>query len=98
MVAIANELFVQDGAAEWHDGGGTDDAPAGNPVYYASGQGWQAVELPYAASELAMLMIVPQGALMPTDVLSPETRTQVAAGPAAVTSSRSRTSPPRRWW
>jgi serpin B len=47
---------------------------------YTSGQGWQAVELPYAASELAMRVIVPQGALTPADVLSPTTLTQVATG------------------
>ncbi len=47
---------------------------------YASGQGWQAVELPYADSELAMRVIVPQGALTPAEVLSPETLTQVEAG------------------
>ncbi|HKR50767.1 MAG TPA: serpin family protein [Pseudonocardiaceae bacterium] len=47
---------------------------------YASGQGWQAVELPYAASELAMRVIVPQGALTPVQVLSPETLRQVEAG------------------
>jgi serine protease inhibitor len=46
---------------------------------YASGQGWQAVELPYAASELAMRVIVPQGALTPADVLSPQTLAQVQA-------------------
>ncbi len=47
---------------------------------YASGQGWQAVELPYAASELAMRVIVAQGALSPAELLSPQTLTQVEAG------------------
>jgi len=47
---------------------------------YASGPGWQAVELPYAASELAMRVIVPQGALTPAALLSPQTLGQVAAG------------------
>ncbi len=47
---------------------------------YASGHGWQAVELPYAASELAMRVIVPQGTHTPAEVLSPETLTQVEAG------------------
>lgn len=46
---------------------------------YASGQGWQAVELPYAESDLAMRVIVPQGALTPADVLSPRTLNQVEA-------------------
>ncbi|MGH4006966.1 MAG: serpin family protein [Pseudonocardiaceae bacterium] len=46
---------------------------------YASSQAWQAVELPYAESELAMRVIVPQGELTPAEVLSPETLTQVEA-------------------
>ncbi|MGH3786360.1 MAG: serpin family protein [Pseudonocardiaceae bacterium] len=47
---------------------------------YAGGHGWQAVELPYAASELAMRVIVPQGEGTPADVLSPDTLTEVEAG------------------
>ncbi|MGH3786357.1 MAG: serpin family protein [Pseudonocardiaceae bacterium] len=47
---------------------------------YASGEGWQAVELPYAASELAMRVIVPQGSRTPVEVLSPETLAQLEAG------------------
>jgi serine protease inhibitor len=47
---------------------------------YTSGQAWQAVELPYAASELAMRVIVPQGALAPAGLLSAETLSQVEAG------------------
>jgi len=47
---------------------------------YASGPGWQAVELPYAASELAMRVIVPQDDLTPAPALSPETLAQVEAG------------------
>lgn len=47
---------------------------------YASGQGWQAVELPYAGSELAMWVIVPQGMHTPAEVLSPDTLSQVQAG------------------
>ncbi len=47
---------------------------------YASGQGWQAVELPYAGSELAMRVIVPQGTHTPAEVLSPDTLSQVQAG------------------
>ncbi|MGQ0716983.1 MAG: serpin family protein [Pseudonocardiales bacterium] len=49
-------------------------------LHYASGEGWQAVELPYADSELAMRVIVPQGALTPAEVLSPETLTEVQTG------------------
>jgi len=47
---------------------------------YASGQDWQAVELPYAASELAMRVIVPQGARTPAELLSPETLAQLDSG------------------
>ncbi|MGH3912576.1 MAG: serpin family protein, partial [Pseudonocardiaceae bacterium] len=47
---------------------------------YASGEDWQAVELPYAASELAMRVIVPRGARPPAEVLSPQTLNQVEAG------------------
>lgn len=47
---------------------------------YASGQGWQAVELPYAASELALRVIVPEGARTPAELLSPETLAQVDSG------------------
>ena len=47
---------------------------------YAGGAGWQAVELPYAASELAMRVIVPQGDRMPGEMLSPEMLDQVETG------------------
>ncbi|MGH3900721.1 MAG: serpin family protein [Pseudonocardiaceae bacterium] len=47
---------------------------------YTSGQGWQAVELPYASSELAMRVIVAQGTLTPAELLSPETLAQVETG------------------
>lgn len=47
---------------------------------YASSQGWQAVELPYAGSELAMRVIVPQGARTPAELLSPQLLNQVAQG------------------
>ncbi|MGH3930582.1 MAG: serpin family protein [Pseudonocardiaceae bacterium] len=47
---------------------------------YASGQGWQAVELPYAASDLAMRVVVPQETRTPAELLSPETLAQVDSG------------------
>ncbi|MGQ0775241.1 MAG: serpin family protein [Pseudonocardiales bacterium] len=47
---------------------------------YASGPDWQAVELPYAASELAMRVIVPQEARPPAELLSPEMLAQVDSG------------------
>jgi serpin B len=47
---------------------------------YASGPGWQAVELPYADSELAMLVIVPQDLRTPAELLSPQMLEQARAG------------------
>ncbi|HET9256795.1 MAG TPA: serpin family protein [Pseudonocardiaceae bacterium] len=47
---------------------------------YASGRGWQAVELPYARSELAMRVIVPQGAGGLAGLLSPATLSEIQAG------------------
>ncbi len=38
---------------------------------YASGEGWQGVELPYAGSELVMRVIVPGGTHTPAESLSP---------------------------
>ena len=42
------------------------------PLRYASGPGWQAVELPYAGDDLAMWVLVPTGAMPPSRLLSPE--------------------------
>jgi serine protease inhibitor len=39
---------------------------------YAAGRGWQAVELPYAHSDLAMWVLVPHGATTPGELLSPK--------------------------
>jgi serine protease inhibitor len=39
---------------------------------YAAGRGWQAVELPYAHSDLAMWVLVPRGATTPAELLSPK--------------------------
>jgi serpin B len=39
---------------------------------YAAGRGWQAVELPYAHSDLAMWILVPRGATTPGELLSPK--------------------------
>jgi len=39
---------------------------------YAAGNGWQAVELPYADSQLAMWVLVPTGRTAPVDLLTPE--------------------------
>jgi serpin B len=38
---------------------------------YAAGPGWQAVELPYAHSDLAMWVLVPHGGTGPDELLSP---------------------------
>jgi serine protease inhibitor len=47
---------------------------------YAEGNGWQAVELPYADSELAMRIVVPTAKTAPADLLTPSTLAAVAAG------------------
>ncbi|GAA1313917.1 serine/threonine protein kinase [Planotetraspora silvatica] len=47
---------------------------------YASGSGWQAVELPYAKSDLAMWVLVPQRGASPAELLKPDTLRQVATG------------------
>jgi serpin B len=46
---------------------------------YASGDGWQAVELPYAHSELAMWIMVPAGNGSPDDLLTPGSMAAVGA-------------------
>jgi serpin B len=45
---------------------------AGGRFRYASGAGWTAVELPYARSDLAMWIVLPQRGGAPTDILSPQ--------------------------
>jgi serine protease inhibitor len=45
---------------------------------YATGDTWQAVELPYADSSLAMWVLVPTGQTTPGELLAPETFTDVA--------------------
>ncbi|GAA4191311.1 serpin family protein [Streptosporangium oxazolinicum] len=47
---------------------------------YASGSGWQAVELRYAGDELAMWVLVPRAGGSPGDLLSPAVMAEVAAG------------------
>ncbi|MET8139433.1 serpin family protein [Sphaerisporangium sp. NPDC005288] len=47
---------------------------------YAEGTGWQAVELPYVKSELAMWVLVPRRGGSPADLLAPGTLGQVATG------------------
>ncbi|MBA3799459.1 MAG: serpin family protein [Geodermatophilaceae bacterium] len=47
---------------------------------YAEGDGWQAVEIPYAGDELAMWVIVPDGDRSPTELLAPELLAQVGSG------------------
>jgi serpin B len=46
---------------------------------YAAGRGWQAVELPYAHSDLAMWVLVPRGATRAGDLLSPQTLATVGS-------------------
>ncbi|GAA3794426.1 serpin family protein [Sphaerisporangium flaviroseum] len=47
---------------------------------YASGPGWQAVELPYAGSDLAMWVLVPERGSSPVDLLTPAALGRAAAG------------------
>jgi serine protease inhibitor len=53
---------------------------------YASGAGWQAVELPYAKSDLAMWVLLPARGGSPGALMKPDTLAQVGAGlkPATV--------------
>lgn len=44
---------------------------------YAAGDGWQAVELPYAKSDLAMWVLVPRGRTAAVDLLAPGVLTSV---------------------
>ena len=46
---------------------------------YATGDSWQAVELPYADSNLAMWVLVPTDQTTPGELLAPDTFTDVAA-------------------
>jgi serpin B len=47
---------------------------------YAAGDGWQAVELPYAGSDLAMWVVVPTGAAGPGQLLAPDVLAAVGDG------------------
>jgi serine protease inhibitor len=47
---------------------------------YAAGNGWQAVELPYAGGDLAMRIVVPTGRTAPADLLAPNVQAAIAAG------------------
>lgn len=46
---------------------------------YAEGDGWQAVEIPYAGDELAMLLLVPEGGRPPAGLLAPSVLADVDA-------------------
>lgn len=50
------------------------------PLRYATGDGWQAVELPYAGDSLAMWILVPAKGSPPTELLAPATLAAVAGG------------------
>lgn len=48
---------------------------------YASGDGWQAVEVPYGADgSFAMRIVVPTGSTAPRDLLAPEVQASIASG------------------
>ncbi|GIH90358.1 serpin family protein [Planobispora siamensis] len=51
-----------------------------NEFRYASGPGWQAVELPYAESGLAMWILLPEAGGSPGDRLAPEALAKTAEG------------------
>jgi serpin B len=50
---------------------------------YATSDRWQAVELPYAASGIAMWVLVPTDETTPAELLAPDTFADVATGLAA---------------
>ena len=50
------------------------------PLRYADGPGWQAVELPYAGSDLAMWVLVPAAGTPPDDLLAPASLARIGTG------------------
>jgi serpin B len=63
--------------------GSTVDVPlmhAGGPLPYASGDGWQAVELPYVGGSLAMTVIVPDDFAAFGKGLTPELLAEITGG------------------
>ena len=50
------------------------------PLRYADGPGWQAVELPYAGSHLAMWVLVPAAGAPPDALLTPASLARVGEG------------------
>jgi serpin B len=63
-------------------GGATVQVPmmhAQQELRYASGAGWQAVEVPYEGSQLAMRILLPAPGQAAVPLLSPETMSAVAA-------------------
>ena len=52
----------------------------GGPLPYASGDGWQAVELPYVGGSLAMTVIVPDELAAFEGTLTPEVFAQIVGG------------------
>jgi serpin B len=62
--------------------GRTVQAPtmhAQDELRYATGAGWQAVEVPYAGGQLAMRILLPAPGQAPGSLLAPETMSAVAA-------------------
>lgn len=47
---------------------------------YAEGEGWQAVEIPYAGEELAMWVIIPEADGSPAELLAPEVLADIESG------------------
>jgi serpin B len=96
MLVLANAVYLKaDWLRPFAGAGPTEDLPFtladGSEVTvptmkqldtmrYALGDGWQAVELPYAGEQLAMWVLVPSGEATAADVLTPDVLTAVGDG------------------
>jgi serine protease inhibitor len=95
-LVLANTVYLRaDWDHDLFAEGGATDAPftradrsqitvkvmhAADHLRYASADGWQAVELPYAGGQLAMRVLLPPPGQPPSAMLAPQTMTAVAAG------------------
>jgi serpin B len=81
----ARLLFAQDTVTTQsftRAGGGTVQVPmmhSQDELRYATGTGWQAVEVPYAGGQLAMRILLPAPGQAPGPLLAPKTMSAVAA-------------------
>ncbi|MFC4530116.1 serpin family protein [Sphaerisporangium dianthi] len=77
------EIPAEEGAVFTRAGGSTvrtDLMRLDAELMYADGPGWQAVELPYAKSDLVMWVLVPRAGGSPAGLLTPESLGRAAAG------------------